>query len=129
MADTPSSLTDLRRALETLDAAIQQVPSLTELERDGLIQRFEYSYELTWKTAKRWLEDQGIEAHSPKSVFRELRAVDIIDEEHLARCFAMIVDRNLVAHTYNQRLAGELASRIPGHAVIMRHIAEKIATA
>ena len=39
--------------------------------RDSLIQRFEFCYELAWKTLKLWLEGRDIEAHNAKDVLRE----------------------------------------------------------
>ncbi|RTL07094.1 hypothetical protein EKK58_02865 [Candidatus Dependentiae bacterium] len=42
----------------------------TEQEKAGAIQAFEYTYELSWKTMKRFLHERGREANSPRVVFR-----------------------------------------------------------
>jgi hypothetical protein len=60
-------LTSFRKALDSLDrglAKARQAPEDEEL-RDGAIQRFEYSYELAWKSLKRMLE---AEAASPEEI-------------------------------------------------------------
>ena len=45
----------LREAVERMESA-----SLTQLEKEGLIQRFEYTWELAWKVLKDYLEQQGV---------------------------------------------------------------------
>lgn len=42
----------------------------SELEKAGAIQAFEICYELSWKTMKRILAYRGLEANSPREVFR-----------------------------------------------------------
>lgn len=50
-----------------------------QLARDGIIQRFEFTCELAWKTAREWLLDQGhVELNSPKTVMRQTFADDPI---------------------------------------------------
>jgi nucleotidyltransferase substrate binding protein (TIGR01987 family) len=50
------------------------------LERDGAIQRFEYCYDLAWKTLKQYLQRQGlIDLNSPKSVFAAAHAEKVIE--------------------------------------------------
>ena len=56
-----------RQAVATLrELAVRTAPS--KIERDAAIQRFEYSFEATWKAAQRFLSVvEGVEAGSPKS--------------------------------------------------------------
>ena len=46
-------------------------PDLNRLEKEGLIQRFEYTFELAWKTLKDYLEGKGVEALYPRDVIKE----------------------------------------------------------
>ena len=71
------SVTPLKHALSTLSEAYIDTPS--DLERDGLIQRFEYCLELCLKTSKKILFENGIEVDVPKSIFRELASLEWID--------------------------------------------------
>lgn len=49
------------KASELLDDALKNGPgSLNQLEREGVIQRFEYTFELAWKTVKDYLENAGV---------------------------------------------------------------------
>ena len=90
--------------------------SLTEMERDGLIQRFEFAFEIMWKCGKDYLLDrEGLEAASPKKVIRLLREVGLFSDEEAEQALQMADDRNLTAHTYDEKMAVELAKRIVEH--------------
>ena len=63
------------RAFLLLRSALEErgLELMSELENEGLIQRFEYSYELAWKTMKDYLEEQGtiINPVTPRNVIKE----------------------------------------------------------
>ena len=87
--------------------------SLTEMERDGLIQRFEFAFEIMWKCGKDYLLDrEGLEAASPKKVIRLLREVGLFTDEETEMALQMADDRNLTAHTYDEKMALALSERI-----------------
>lgn len=94
--------THMEKALRSLNKALNPLPQ-TDLERDGVIQRFEYSFELLWKHAKRVLAQNGIESHSPRSVIRDMAQQSWIDD---ADAWMSFLDaRNLTTHTYNEEIA------------------------
>lgn len=98
------------QALKTLKEALLEHPS--QLERDGAIQRFEYCFDLSWKTLKHYLEKRGIiDLNSPKSVFAAAYTEKIIDDELIWS--TIIAKRNLSVHTYNQKLADSLFAELP----------------
>lgn len=91
-----SKLATYEQALNTFREALIKNPS--QLERDGAIQRFEYSFDLAWKTLKRYLEKQGlIDLNSPRSVFGAAYAEGIIDDEMIWS--TIILKRNASVHT------------------------------
>lgn len=92
------SFLKLESALETLRLALVPPPA-NDRERDGAIQRFEYCFELCWKTAQKVLKNAGVEAASPKSVIRELGRQGFIDD--VERWLDLLENRNLTAHTYD----------------------------
>ncbi|MBD1392338.1 HI0074 family nucleotidyltransferase substrate-binding subunit [Mucilaginibacter glaciei] len=103
-------LVTFKQALITFNEALLESP--TQLERDGTIQRFEYCFDLSWKTAKRYLERKGlIDLNSPRSVFAAAYAEKIIDDEQLWS--TIILKRNASVHTYNQQLADALYAELP----------------
>ena len=105
-----SKITSYSDALITLKEAL--VESKTRLEKDGCIQRFEYCFELAWKTAKVVIKDQGsIDINSPKEAFKKCFVMGFILEEQV--WFDMIDKRNSSVHTYNVSLANALMELIP----------------
>ncbi|WP_342504755.1 nucleotidyltransferase substrate binding protein [Sporosarcina sp. FSL K6-2383] len=53
-----------------------------DVERDALIQRFEFTFEASWKAAKQYLYDmEGIDIGSPKGVIRSCREITLFDDE------------------------------------------------
>jgi len=109
-------LLNFGNALERLKEAVVEYrdnskPSLNGLLRDGIIQRFEFTYELAWKAAKAYLEEMGItDKTSPRSVIREAYAQLLITDE--ANWLLMLNDRNLTSHVYSEEIAVEISERI-----------------
>lgn len=77
---------------------------------DAAIHRFEFSIELFWKLLKRILILQGVEAVYPKEVLQQAYAGHLIDQEQV--WLAMLRDRNLTSHTYNEQLADEIYENV-----------------
>lgn len=93
---------NFQRAFLLLREAIELDPnSLSQLEKEGIIQRFEYTFELAWKTLKDKMEHDGIvlEQISPKAVVRQAFAAKYVDTPEI--WLKMIGDRNLMSHTYD----------------------------
>ena len=90
------------RAVNLLHEPIQQgVETLNDLEKEGVIQRFEMAVELAWKTLKDYLENAGIAMQpvTPRSVVKEAFAARIIEDGQV--WIDMLDHRNLLAHTYD----------------------------
>ena len=94
----------LEKAQETLKDILKQ--PLNEYIRDGAIQRFEYTFELSWKFLQRVLKDQGQVTGSPQQVLRSAHQAGLIDQ--LDTWFEFLKSRNLSVHTYDQRVANEV---------------------
>jgi len=88
---------------------------LNELEEQGLIQSFEYTHELAWKTLKDFLESKGLtEIYGSKDASREAFKLGLLgDSEHAGMMWLdMIEKRNLTSHTYNEDTAKEIVMAI-----------------
>ena len=70
------------------------------------IQAFEFCYELGWKWLKAELEAQGLNAVSPREVFRLSGQVGLIDSVELWISF--LQQRNLTSHTYQEATANKV---------------------
>lgn len=90
-----------------------RLPDPSELERDAIIQRFEFTFEALWKAAQYYLfVVEGLDIASPKGVIRACREVGIFNEEESMLALKMADDRNLTVHTYNEVLAVAIYQRI-----------------
>jgi len=102
---------NFNNALSRLKEGIVKYNETDDLLRDGVIQRFESTFELAWKTLKAVFEDEGlIGLNSPKTVLREAFAAELIKDDEL--WLAMLSDRNSTAHIYNEPLAIEICRNI-----------------
>lgn len=80
--------------------------------RDGLIQRFEFTVELAWKSLKEYLEDQGavLGIASPRGVLKEAYAAGVITD---AETWNRIIEaRNITSHVYDEKTAQTVADQI-----------------
>ncbi|MDI3257125.1 MAG: HI0074 family nucleotidyltransferase substrate-binding subunit [Kyrpidia sp.] len=108
------------RALSSLRSLLEESGPPSIVVRDAAIHRFEYTFEAAWKAAQLFLaEVEGLDMGSPKSVVRACREVGLLDEEEAALGLAMVDDRNLTVHTYNEGVAEQIYARLPGYAQLM----------
>ncbi|MDD5528341.1 MAG: HI0074 family nucleotidyltransferase substrate-binding subunit [Patescibacteria group bacterium] len=115
-------LKDFNKALLTLEEAIKTRKN--KFVRDASIKRFEYCFELAWKTAKLFLLDNfGVEASSPKECFRQLGKNKLVSDSEVEKFLEMADDRNEIIHTYNDKFAEELYRRIVvRHFILLRKV-------
>lgn len=98
------------KALGQLKKFIQK-GKLNELEEQGLIQAFEYTYELAWNTLKDYFESQGeTEIHGSRDAFRLAFQRNLIESGEI--WMDMVRSRTLTSHTYNEEIAKEIANAI-----------------
>ena len=84
---------------------------MNELEKQGLIQSFEYTYELAWNTLKDYFEAQGeSNIHGSRDVFRLAFRRGMIEDGET--WMDMIKSRTLTAHTYDEEIAEKIAADI-----------------
>jgi nucleotidyltransferase substrate binding protein (TIGR01987 family) len=106
-------ISDFNKAVNRLKEAIDESeknPTLSTL-KDGVIQRFEFTYELCWKLIKLYLETEGIlEAKSPRSTFKEAFQYGLIEDGDL--WIDMLKDRNLTSHVYDEEMSEEIYKKI-----------------
>ncbi|MDI6770749.1 MAG: HI0074 family nucleotidyltransferase substrate-binding subunit [Anaerolineales bacterium] len=108
-----------RKALTTLQELADK-PNFTVLERDAAIQRFEYTFEASWRAVQTFLyELEGVVANSPKSAVRASWQAGLLDEVSSQAALRMCEARNMTVHTYNEKLAQEIADQVPGFARLL----------
>ena len=105
-------LDKLEAALDRLTEALA-VEDARDLAVDGTIQRFELTFDLSWKAAKAVLELEGVRPTTPRQSLQAAYQAGIIDDEEV--WLAMLRDRNASSHTYEEATALALYERIPGY--------------
>lgn len=96
-----------------------------ELEEDGVIQRFEFTFELLWKTLKIFLQNKGIVARTPRDVFKEAFRLEWLNNEEVF--LDMIEDRNKTSHIYDKETSRQIFARIKDNYVSeMERVLEKL---
>jgi nucleotidyltransferase substrate binding protein (TIGR01987 family) len=101
-------LENFEKAFHFLAAGLSK-ETLSELERAGVIQAYEFTFELAWKTMKDYLNEKQVEVRFPRDVIKEAFHYEIIDDGEL--WLDMLEKRNVMAHTYQESNA-ELAIRL-----------------
>ena len=92
------------------DDALKQEPENSFI-KDSLIQRYEYTIELAWKTMKDYLEEQGfIDVSSPKKVVRKAFEEGLIQDA--PAWMAALNGRNITSHAYDETKANEIVKDI-----------------
>jgi len=98
------SLNPLKKAASSLKNALAKPKD--EYIRDAVIQRFEYTFELSWKIIKRYIEaNNNTLEHNLKNLFREAAKQGLITQ--VEDWFEYLRVRNLTSHTYNENVAEE----------------------
>ncbi len=99
---------NFEKALNRLKQAVEIAQD--ELDKDGVIQRFEFTIELLWKTLKAILEYNGRECSTPRNCIKEAFKADIISDDDMI--LDMMEDRNLSSHVYDEKTSDEIFRRI-----------------
>jgi nucleotidyltransferase substrate binding protein (TIGR01987 family) len=101
------------RAFVLLREALECGPNgLSPLEKEGTVHRFEYCFELAWKTLKDYLMESGVTISpvTPRQVIKDAFAAKLVDDGQL--WMDMLVERNLLAHTYDKTVFDQAVEAI-----------------
>ena len=102
-----------KKALDTMKSAVKLAASreLSNLEKQGVIQGFEYTFELAWNVMKDYLEEQGITGIiGSKNAVRQAFNLGLIEDGQI--WMEMIESRNISSHSYDEEIAEKLHQRI-----------------
>lgn len=109
--------------------SLAKTRELTQLEKQGLIQSFEFTQELSWKVLKDYLEYQGAASDivGSRDAVRHGFSAGLIRDGDL--WMDMIASRNLASHTYNQETADEILQKcVESYALQFQRLQERLET-
>lgn len=116
----------LQNALDRLKEVLAAEP--TQFNKDAAIQRFEFTFELLWKTLKTYVEESGRNAMptSPKDVFRVAADLQIISDPK--PYFDFLEKRNLSSHTYSESEVSVIYEAIKDFPATVESVLAKISS-
>ncbi len=117
------SVKKLENAVKSLKEAVSIAQ--TDLEKDGTIQRFEFTVELLWKTLKTILLYNGVECNNPRTCIKEAFRNRIIEDDEIL--LDMLEDRNVSTCMYDEITSVEIFERIKNvYSDILENITKSI---
>ena len=93
---------NFKNAFSFLSKAIELIDP-SEIEEAGIIQAYEFTFELAWKTLKDYLEFNDVAVKFPRDVIKEAFRYELIDNGDI--WLDMLDKRNLMSHTYDETSA------------------------
>lgn len=116
---------DLENAFKRLEEALQE--NETELAIDGTLHRFEFTFELAWKTMKDYLEYQGVIEHtgSPREVIKVAFKQGLIEDGE--GWIDMMLSRNSLSHLYDENKSRKIYDLIKNQYIdLLKDVLQKI---
>ena len=101
---------NFEKAFLQLESAVVELQTLSDLEKEGLVQRFEYTFELAWKTTPHYRDSQNVQVKSPSEAIKKGFQYEIIGNGEI--WMDMLEKRNLMAHTYDEKVFYEAIHQI-----------------
>ncbi|MCF8367479.1 MAG: nucleotidyltransferase substrate binding protein [Bacteroidales bacterium] len=101
---------NFEKAYMQFKEAIENYSTLSVLEKEGLVQRFEYTFELAWKLMKDFMESKGTTLKFPRDIIKNAFHYDMIDTGEI--WMDMLDKRNTLAHTYDEKNFEEALKKI-----------------
>lgn len=116
---------DFQKALSRLQESLQEDLSKGSIVVDGTIQRFEFTFELSWKLAKRILAYLGIEVETPRMIVKEAFKAKLITDGD--GWIDMLEDKNKTSHIYDEKQALKIYKKIKtSHFQLLEYFCKKV---
>lgn len=94
------------KAMQYLENALL-IPNPDIVQKAGIIQFFEMSFELAWNMVKDYLQEQGfVDIKSPRGALKKAFEMGMIENGH--HWMDLLLDRNLTVHTYDEQKATDM---------------------
>lgn len=100
-----------QKAMQSLKIALQRFDRLSDLEQDGAVQRFKFTFELAWKTLQDYFTEGGyLDAKGPRNVIKRAAENDLIHDGY--GWLQMLENRNELNHTYDEEKSRQILDRV-----------------
>ena len=118
---------DITTAKELAQCAHKDPEKVYKTYRDSLVQRFEYTFDTTWKYLGEYIQFEGrtLAIGTPKTIFRESLKAKILSEAEVRSAIQMVDHRNLTTHGYDEQLIEEIVKSIPVYIKLLDDILQR----
>lgn len=101
-----------QKALQQLTTGLLTYPNLNELEKDGIIQRFEFTFELAWKTLQDYFAQESgyVDVKGPRTVLKQAIQDNLLEDGHV--WLQMLDNRNLLTHVYDEEESRQILADV-----------------
>lgn len=110
MIETKMQLDNFKNAIDQLEEALTYDPEELSIVLDAVIQRFEFSFEMAWKSIKAVSKASGMDCKSPKKCLKLAYEMGWIKDED--KWLQLLEARNLTTHTYDRDTARDIYETI-----------------
>jgi len=121
-----SKLESLLSQLKNAYARFKEVmeKEKTDIVRDSAIQRFEFTFELAWKTMKAYVEEKGARVLFPKDAIKEAFRARIISDGD--GWLDMLETRNMTSHIYGEVMAEKVYTRLKNYLPLIESLIKEL---
>ena len=107
---------NFKNATNRLEEGLQE--EVTDLVIDGILHRFEFTFELAWKTMKDYMEYQGIVSNigSPREIIKQAFSIGLIEDGEV--WIKMMLARNALSHLYDEETSRQIYTEIKDSYII-----------
>ena len=117
-----SLLSQLKNAYRRFEEVMREREN--DIVRDSAIQRFEFTFELAWKTMKAYVEEKGARVLFPKDAIKEAFRAGIISDGE--GWLEMLETRNMTSHIYNEAMAERVYKTLPTYVPLIKKLIEEL---
>ncbi|MCD5407349.1 MAG: nucleotidyltransferase substrate binding protein [Desulfotomaculum sp.] len=125
MLEKDLQLKNFKKATEKFKIALQYDPVAMDIALDATIQRFEFTFELAWKSIKLVAKIIGHQCKSPKGCLQLAYKMGWIKSEE--QWLKLLEARNLTTHTYSNETAMEVYAIIKENAAAFDELLKELA--
>ncbi|KKQ12192.1 MAG: Nucleotidyltransferase substrate binding protein, HI0074 family [candidate division TM6 bacterium GW2011_GWF2_36_6] len=129
IATLKMALDDMKSVDRIAQSAGECPKKIYKTFRDSLVQRFEYTFDLTWKYLGEYLKREGrkIEIETPKAIFRESLKTKHLSDDEVRLAIQMVDHRNLTTHGYDEQLIEYICEQISRYYTLLESILQRTA--
>ena len=119
-----AGLDNFEQAILRLEAALQYDPEVLDIALDAVIQRFEFTFELAWKSIRLAAKAVGYDCKSPRGCLKLAYKLEWLEDEE--KWLRLLEARNQISHAYDQETAREVYETVKEYFEVFKSLLEEL---